>query len=86
MKTIIISIITAALLAASAAAGQGILYFADQRYIMQSAWVEEKRAEERRRIQYEIDELEYIQNNERPLTEREKWQLRRLRSQMNELR
>ena len=67
------------------AAGYGALYLADGRYVRQDTWVAESRAQERRYLHRRVDELEY-QKEQRDLTSKEQWELRRLWTELKELR
>lgn len=86
IKAAIIAGLSVAGTGAVTAAGYGLLYLADNRYLQQQVWVEEKRAGDRRELQRQIDRLEFIQDEERDLTKREKWELKRLESELEELR
>jgi hypothetical protein len=80
------ALITAGVGAGGYAAWEGMLLAGDNRYIRQDVYRETVNDSERRRIQREIDELEFIMENERQLTDREKWQLKRLKSDKREIK
>ena len=66
--------------------GYGALYLADNRYVQQKQWIAEKRQSEMREIQYKIDKLEWKAKNQPPLSAQEDWELRRLKTEMRELK
>ena len=78
--TILSAMITAGVGAGGYAAYEGILMAGDNRWIRQDVYRETVNNKERRRLQRQIDELEFIKDNERQLTDREKWTLKRLKS------
>ena len=82
MKQAIIGLVLTAMFTS---AGYGALYLADGRYVRQEAWVQESRASERRNLNRRIDELEF-QQSRRQLSDKEAWELRRLKTELQELR
>lgn len=84
--TVVSAVITAAIGAGGYGAWEGIKLAGDSRYIRQDVYRETVADSERRRLQRKIDELEFIQDNERQLTDREKWTLKRLKSDINQLK
>lgn len=81
MRAIVTSLIVTALFTS---AGYGALFLADGRYVRQDTWIAESRAQERRHLNRRIDELEY-QGGHRNLTSKERWELRRLQTEREEL-
>ena len=60
---------------------KGLLLAGDNRWVKQDSLV----GKERRDLRRQVDELEFIQANERQLSDREKWNLRRLKSDLKEI-
>ena len=85
-STVISAVVTACVGAGGYAAWEGIKMAGDSRYIRQDVYRETVRDNELRQLQRQIDELEFIRDNERPLSDREKWQLKRLKSDKSNLR
>jgi hypothetical protein len=82
VKATILSLIAGAMFTG---VGYGVLSLADGRYVRQDTWIAESRAQEKRHLHRRIDELEY-QKEQRDLTAKEQWELRRLWSEMKELK
>lgn len=82
MKATIISLIVTGIFTA---AGYGVLLAADGRYVTQDTWIAESRAHERRELLRRIDELEF-EKSARSLTPTEAWRLRRLKTELRELK
>lgn len=82
MLKAVTSILISALLTAAA---YGTLYLADSRYVKQDTWIAESRAMERRTLNRRIDELEF-QQTQRNLDAKESWELRRLKTELRELK
>lgn len=88
-KEVLIGVITTIILATGVGLKMVTVAWADARYMTilafnsySTAVQQELREDRRARLQEEIDLLEYIRDNERDLTDRERWQLKQKKSRI----
>jgi len=92
-KEVLIGVITTVIIASLVGAKMVTVAWADARYMTilafnsySNAVQQELRDERRAKLQWEIDTLEYIRDNERALTKRELWELKQLKSKVNNIK
>ena len=82
LKNKVLVVVAAAVVSTT---GYGALYLADSRYVLQRDHAAETRAREVRQIERMIDQLEWKEKNDPPLSGTEDWQLRRLKADLRKL-
>jgi len=92
-KEVLIGVITTVVIASLAGAKMVTVAWADARYMTilafnnySNAVQQELREDRRAKLQWEIDTLEYIRDNERALTKREIWELKQLKTKVNNIK
>jgi len=92
-KEVLIGIITTIVIASGVGVKMITVAWADARYMTilafnnySTAIQEELREDRKAKLQWQIDTLEYIRDNERDLTPREIWELKQLKSKVNNMK
>jgi hypothetical protein len=92
-KEVLIGIITTIVIASGVGVKMITVAWADARYMTilafnnySTAIQEELREDRKAKLQWQIDTLEYIRDNERDLTPREIWELKQLKSKVNSMK